>query len=72
MLKSKSYIIVLAYSEVTVLERYLSSIGSSFESITQGANFFVSSHGVSIHFGSEEEADKLWRLVMQSQEEEDE
>ena len=72
MIKSKSFDLTLAYSEVALLEEYLSNNGTSLELMTIGASYSASAHGVTIKFGTEKDADRLRGLVLEATDDGDE
>ena len=64
MIAGKQYDVVLAYNEIQLLEDYLFSIDKSLESVTSGASYSASCHGVTIRFGSEKQRDKVVDFVL--------
>ena len=64
MIAGTQYDIVLAYPEITALEEYLFSAGTSLEITTSGASYSASAHGVIICFGSEKQRDKIVDFVL--------
>ena len=72
MIKSKSFDLTLAYCEVSALEMYLENNGTSLEIMTCGASYSASANGITIKFGSERDADKVWGLVLEATDDEDE
>lgn len=66
MIKSKSFDLTLGYCEVSALEEYLTNNGTSLESVTCGASYSASAHGITIKFGSERDADRVWGLVLEA------
>jgi hypothetical protein len=64
--KSKSFNLTLAYSEISALVEYLANNGTSLEHVTHGASYSASAHGITIQFGFERDADKVWGLVLEA------
>lgn len=64
MTKGKSYPVTLAYNEVADIEAYLLSLDERLENVTQHAEFSASAYGVTIYCTNEDQADRLWELVL--------
>lgn len=72
MIKSQSHNLTLAYCEVAAIEEYLYGIGKRIHHLTNGASFSANHDGITIHCTSEQQADKLWAVILTATDDTDE